>query len=186
MIPSSLAQSFLPQFSVLHMKHKISFLFSKPFLIEIWEIIEVRIKQYEVTSFRKEYIISQFYVFKILLCSWIEKERCQWDKGGEEWPCNFSDMARSTWMHPPAAKSLRLKYTWYSGLKKHFSPFSSFLTVSSVTFYWCQRAEQKSVSHLRQPVQRFYWMLMLSLTYMCTFTEPRGVFQSSPDVFKIN
>lgn len=70
-------QSLLPQFSVLHMKHKISFLSSKPFLIEIGEMVEVRIKQDEVTSFGKEDVISQFYVFKILFCSRIEKERYQ-------------------------------------------------------------------------------------------------------------
>lgn len=35
----SMAQLLLPQFSVSHMKHKISFLSSKPFLIEIGEIV---------------------------------------------------------------------------------------------------------------------------------------------------
>lgn len=94
---SSMAQSLLPQFSVLHMKHKISSLSSKPFLIEIGERAEVRIGPYEVASFGKEYIILQFYFFKILFySSWIERETCQWPKGGWEWPCSFSDMGGPT------------------------------------------------------------------------------------------
>lgn len=56
---SSVAQSLLPQFSVLHMKHKI-FLSSKPFLIEIGKMAEVRIGPYEVASFGKEYMILRF------------------------------------------------------------------------------------------------------------------------------
>lgn len=63
---SSMAQSLLPQFSVLHMKHKI-FLSSKPFLIEIGEMAEVRIGPYEVASFGKEYMILRFYFFQDLV-----------------------------------------------------------------------------------------------------------------------
>lgn len=39
---SSVAESLLPQFSVLHRKHKISYPSSKPFLIEIGDMDAVR------------------------------------------------------------------------------------------------------------------------------------------------
>lgn len=64
-----MAQSLLPQFSILYMKHKISFLSSRPFWIENGEVAEIRIGPYEVESFSKEYIVLQFYSFKILFYS---------------------------------------------------------------------------------------------------------------------
>lgn len=81
---SSMAQSLLPQFSVLHMKHKISFLSSKPFLIEIGKMDEVRIGPHEVASFGKEYIISPFYFFQdlvLFLLNWKGDLPMTWRQG---------------------------------------------------------------------------------------------------------
>lgn len=63
---SSMAQSLLPQFSVLHMKHKISTLSSKHFLVEIGKMANVRIGPCKVVYFGIEYVISLFYFYRIL------------------------------------------------------------------------------------------------------------------------
>lgn len=154
---SSMAQSLLPQFSVLYMKHKISFLSSKPFLIENGEMDEVRIGPYKVESFSKECIVLQFYSFKILFySSWIERETCQWYKGGEEWPCSFSVMEGSTWMHISTAKhSYLVPWSQY----KLLALLVACLQELDKTQQCGQRIEQKPVRHLDQPMQRFYWLI---------------------------